>query len=474
MNKHMATTTAGAAAAVVALGGVAVLTVQQNSAAQHVAQAAATKRKPARPGDFNGDGRVDLAIAAPEATVAGKGDAGLVSVVYGSPAGADPARHQLITQDSPGVPGDARYQAEFGASLAGADFDRDGYADLAVGTGRAARSIVIVYGGPRGLTSRTVTLTPQGLRYRVLKLQAGDFDGKDGPDLVASQGGSFWTFANVHAKAVPGVRTVVQKDVDEENGAVANIVAADYNGDHRTDLVVTTGIHNEGSISKARAELRLGTPTGLGAPKVFARGWTSEGSGFGVGNGAAAGDVNGDGRADLVVNRVTGDTRTVGLGVFFGTGTGLGKPQNAVRRTPETATVAVGDANGDRMADVALGDDHAAVSRHPMAGKVTVLNGSRRGLVAKGAKVLTQDSRGVPGNAENYDAFGSALSFYDANGDGKADLTVGVRGENETDGWIYAFPGSRAGITVRGVRNFGPRSLGIAKLSPVIGGYLLP
>jgi len=465
---------AGSAVAALSLSGVTALAVAHDGGAKQAAQVAAKPGKPAKRSDFNGDGRVDLAMGSPDAKVAGKGDAGVVSIAYGSPSGVNPARHQLITQDSPGIPGDTRKQAEFGATMASADFDGDGYADLAIGTGRAARSIVIVYGGPRGLTSRTVTLTPQGLRYRVLKLQVGNFDGAGGPDLIAVQGGSFWTFANVRAKPVPGVRTVVQKDVDEENLGFLNVVAADFNGDHRSDLVVTAAVHDEGWAYRARAELRLGTPRGLGAPKVFDRGWISEGYGHGTGDGAVAGDVNGDGRSDLVVNRIAAGTKTEGLAVYFGTKSGLSKPRTAVKKGVDSATVAVGDANGDRKADVAIGDDEATVSRRSQAGKVTVLNGSTRGLVARGAKVFTQDSKGVPGNAENYDRFASALSFYDANGDGKADLTVGAQGENEYDGWIYTFPGSRTGVTVKGVRNFGPRSLGIAKLGPNIGDYLLP
>src|SRR4051812_9726483 len=56
------------------------------------------------PYDFNGDGRADLAIGAPDATVGGQSTAGAVSVVYGSSTGLRTATRTLITQNTAGVP----------------------------------------------------------------------------------------------------------------------------------------------------------------------------------------------------------------------------------------------------------------------------------------------------------------------------------------------------------------------------------
>jgi hypothetical protein len=64
------------------------------------------------------------------------------------------------------------------------------------------------------------------------------------------------------------------------------------------------------------------------------------------------------------------------------------------------------------------------------AGAVDVLRGSPGGLVAAGARQWTQDSPGVPGLAEAGDAFGSSLSAGDLDGDGTADLAVGVPDES--------------------------------------------
>jgi hypothetical protein len=71
-------------------------------------------------GDFDGDGFDDLAAGAPGASVGG----GRVSLFLGGPSGL-PHAPDLVEE---GVP-----FASLGGSLAGADFDGDGLADLAVG-----------------------------------------------------------------------------------------------------------------------------------------------------------------------------------------------------------------------------------------------------------------------------------------------------------------------------------------------------
>lgn len=79
--------------------------------------------------DFNCDGVRDVAIADPDATVAGRARAGLVRVIYGGGAGT-----AEITQESPGVEGGPEAGDQFGYSLATYDRNLDGCTDLAVGT----------------------------------------------------------------------------------------------------------------------------------------------------------------------------------------------------------------------------------------------------------------------------------------------------------------------------------------------------
>jgi hypothetical protein len=112
--------------------------------------------------DFNGDGQRDLAVADPEATIAGHADAGAVHVVYGGGKG-----NLQLSQDSAGAPGSPEDGDRFGHSLAVYDANLDGCSDLVVGipyedlsvtpeSGEAvnyrdAGLVQIYYGAPTGL-----------------------------------------------------------------------------------------------------------------------------------------------------------------------------------------------------------------------------------------------------------------------------------------------------------------------------------
>ncbi|MEU8105822.1 FG-GAP and VCBS repeat-containing protein [Nonomuraea muscovyensis] len=149
-------------------------------------------------GDFDGDGRDELAVGAPADTVTHDGQ-GSVTVL-------DPARPRalMLTQSSPGVKGSAEKWDAFGAALTTGDFDADGRDDLAVGVpgeGLSARqramdygdgAVHVVYGGRAGLRGARTEMWTQRLlkgepRYYDrfgAALAAGDFNG-DGDDELA-------------------------------------------------------------------------------------------------------------------------------------------------------------------------------------------------------------------------------------------------------------------------------------------------
>jgi FG-GAP repeat len=109
-------------------------------------------------GDFDHDGFADLAIGVQEDFELILGAGGMVQVLYGSAGGLLATGSQLLTQDTPGVPGSVGSDG-FGNALATADFDHDGIADLAVsapyesiGDSANAGAVNVLYGSADGLT----------------------------------------------------------------------------------------------------------------------------------------------------------------------------------------------------------------------------------------------------------------------------------------------------------------------------------
>jgi hypothetical protein len=119
-------------------------------------------------GDFDGDGIDDLAIGVPHEDVSGWANAGAVHLLYGTGGGLSATGDEFLTQNSPGVPSDARTSDRFGFALAAGDFDDDGFADLAIGVPgervsgiNAAGSVNVAYGAAGGLDSATYQLWHQ-------------------------------------------------------------------------------------------------------------------------------------------------------------------------------------------------------------------------------------------------------------------------------------------------------------------------
>lgn len=110
-------------------------------------------------GDFNGDGKGDLAVGVVFEETGPAGNAGAVALLHGSSGGlqADAPDDQLWTQDSPDVEDQQEDSDQFGATLGAGDFNGDAFTDLAIGVNESLGDIPftgavnVLYGSASGL-----------------------------------------------------------------------------------------------------------------------------------------------------------------------------------------------------------------------------------------------------------------------------------------------------------------------------------
>ncbi|MEU3653185.1 FG-GAP repeat protein [Streptomyces sp. NPDC032161] len=480
---------ATAAAAATAAPAVPVETVASAPGASAPAQ-------PPGRNDFNGDGYPDVAFTAPGATVDGKAGAGYVGVVYGSASGPKTSTKQVLTQNSPGVPDGAEPGDAFGSSLVSADLDRDGYDDLVIGapgesagTTEEAGSLTVIWGGPRGLSGGATLLTGdeqyQGMGTRTA---VGDFDGDGAVDVVTlgrGQGDTHVLSGPFGRDGGPAAPVRVIRDMDDLR--YLDITAGDFDGDGRDDLAAV--VHDGDEYDARRILIRSGGATGPSEEYTVVD--RADGSRLQGGETIAAGRVNGDRYADLVVGRpVDGYDSDVDLPLAKGgmityvpggpTGPrgdraqvlnqdSPGVPGAAERSDGFGASVSIGDVNGDGYGDIAVGVPGEDLGTTKNAGSVLVLPGTASGPTGKGTVGFNQDTADVPGVAEPNDRFGAAATLVDANRDGRAELLVGAPGENADAGSLWVFPTTASGPTAKGSFTFGHGTLGTTPTKAGLG-----
>jgi hypothetical protein len=429
-------------------------TAESNQASAQVGFSVATA------GDVNGDGYADV-IAGAMFYDNGHSNEGGAFVYLGSASG--PGLSPAWTAESD------QASAQFGRSVAPAgDVNADGYADVIVGAsafdnGQNSEGRAFVYLGSAsglGLSPAWTAESDQAsslFGYSVAT--AGDVNGDGYADVIvgarnysngqATEGGAFVYLGSAAGLELSPAWTAGS---DQAGGNFGNSVATagDVNGDGYADVIVGAWFYDNGEGDEGRAYVFLGSATGLGASPA----WTAESdqasANFGI-SVATAGDVNGDGYSDVIVGADLYDNVESDEGrafVYLGSATGLGaSPAWTAESDQASANFGIlaataGDVNGDGYADVIVGAwlfDSGQVDE----GRAFVYLGSATGLGASPAWTAESDQASAN--------FGiSVATAGDVNGDGYSDVIVGAQLYDNgqlNEGRVFVYLGSAAGPT---------------------------
>ncbi|MGW2530431.1 FG-GAP repeat domain-containing protein [Streptomyces sp. NPDC001595] len=353
------------------------------------------------------------------------------------------------------------------AVSARADFDGDGYADVAiaapggtVGGETGAGYVAVVYGmadGPDGVKRQIISQN----RYHVpgtaeagdrfgAALEAADLDADGFTDLVITASGE-----DVGDARDVGTQTVLW-------GGVGGLATGVSLGTGRTGTEAGD-FDGDGHLDLASADRMRYGPMGRDGRAPRTAPLVTSGPGVRDVRALHAGDVDGDGTTDLVVSAASGGTGSSGtIRVRLLTGGRAGLETGPVVASADTVSatgVGLGDVDGDGHQDVVFGRPTASGG-----GVVGVVRGTADGLAAR-ATFIGQSTSGVPGTGESGDRFGTDLRVADITGDGYADVVTGVPGEDLAGradaGTFVVLLGGATGLTGRGATAVSQDSAGV-------------
>jgi hypothetical protein len=336
--------------------------------------------------------------------------------------------------------------ARLGASVASAgDVNGDGYSDVIVGApnfdnGQSNEGRTFVYlssaSGLGPMPAWTAECNQAGASFGASVESAGDVNGDGYSDVVVGapdfdNGQSNEGRAFVYLGSASGLG-LLPAWTAESNQALAYFGvsaagAGDVNGDGYSDVVVGAHYFDSGLTDEGRVFLYLGSSSGLSPTAAWTAGSNQGGPGpeFGL-SVASAGDVNGDGYADVLVGARLFDNGERDEGrvfLYLGNASGLGLTpswtgeSNQMNAEFGATAAGAGDVNGDGYSDVVVGAPNFDNGQTD-EGRVFLYLGNTSGL-----------SPMPSWTAENNEATSrspsSGAGAGDVNGDGYSDVVVG-------------------------------------------------
>ncbi len=410
-------------------------------------------------GDVNGDGFSDFVVGAEFYDLTANGDEGRAYLYFGG-ATFNNVADALLEQP--------QTLAQVGSSVAGAgDVNGDGYSDILVGAKNYDDGAVdsgaafLYFGGASFNTTVDAVLTSSnvGVRMGTSVAGVGDVNADGFDDIVvgapeyelpsgvteANEGAAFLYLGGSSFN----IGTDAHYQVNQLEARLGEAVSAagDVNGDGYADVIVGSRLFDPGVSDAGAALIYFGsaTPVVNPTPSVSLSS-TQANAQFGA-NVASAGDVNGDGYADVLVGATqfdNGENNEGAAFVYLGGSTISAIPFRQLEVNQISAqlgfSLASGDFNRDGYSDVLVGSP---------AIDTTVADGGQVQLYFGGALTTDNTRDGFAFAGQGSGQMGHSVATGDVNGDGFADLITGQFGYddgNVNTGRVSIFFGGPGGF----------------------------